>query len=89
MEKYNIIIQDNTVNLWTNNKEWNNTEISRFESSVVKINWDNNKHTIGISTEDVTLWIYKEVEQGKWKECTVTNSEGYLEIANKIISKHT
>ena len=78
-ERYNNIIQDNIVNLWTNIKEWNNTEIVRFESSIVKINWDNNKHTIGISTQDGTLWIYKEVEQGKWEECNVTNSEGYFE----------
>ncbi len=74
-----LLKQDNVVYLWYSTDNWNKIELSRFESGVSSLAWDENKEYLGVSTNDGICSLYKELEQGKWILTSITNNEGFIE----------
>ena len=54
-----LLKQDNVVYLWYSTDNWNKIELSRFESGVSSLAWDENKEHLGISTNDGICSLYK------------------------------
>jgi hypothetical protein len=62
-----------------NASEWNKFELKKFNSSVVKLAWDDNGTHLAVTTSDGVVYIFKEEVEGTWALTSMSNAEGVME----------
>jgi hypothetical protein len=65
--------------MWVcSNSEWQKVELFQYESGVCKLAFDNNGQQLGVTLQDGTVCLYKELGFCKWELIAMTNNEGVL-----------